>query len=75
MTEYVYPEHFGMATTEAARSEFKKYMEPVTHVYSKGMATGAQAAVSKVRLVQNFMTAVLPVLKSKDYHHATCSKA
>lgn len=48
MTEYVYPEHFGMAATEAERSEFKKFMEPVTHVYSKGMATAAEGAVSKV---------------------------
>lgn len=51
MTEYVYPEHFGMATTEAERSEFKKLMEPVTHVYSKGMATPAEGAVSKVSAV------------------------
>lgn len=48
MTEYVYPEHFGMATTQAERSEFKAFMEPVTHVYSKGMATAAEGAVSKV---------------------------
>eukprot|EP00752_Nemacystus_decipiens_P003907 g3584.t1 len=47
MTEYVYPEWFGMGTTEEDRSDFKKWMEPVTHVYSKGMATLAEGAVSK----------------------------
>ncbi|CAM9123949.1 unnamed protein product [Ectocarpus sp. 12 AP-2014] len=47
MTEYVYPEHLGMAETEEERSEFKRWMEPVTHVYSKGMATPAEGAVSK----------------------------
>lgn len=47
ITEYIYPEHFGMASTEAGRAEFKSWMEPVTHVYSKGMATPQEPAVSK----------------------------
>ncbi len=47
MTEYVYPEWFGMASTEEDKAEFKKWMEPVTHVYSKGMATPVEGAVSK----------------------------
>eukprot|EP00903_Cladosiphon_okamuranus_P005729 g5686.t1 len=47
MTEYVYPEWFEMGTSEDDRSEFKRWMEPVTHVYSKGMATLAEGAVSK----------------------------
>lgn len=45
--EYVYPEHFGMASTEAERAEYMHWMEPVTHVYSKGMATPQEGAVSK----------------------------
>lgn len=36
-----------MASTEAERAEFKRWMEPVTHVYSKGMATPNEPAVSK----------------------------
>lgn len=51
MTEYVYPEWFGMATTEESKAEFKKWMEPVTHVYSKGMATPVEGAVSKASIV------------------------
>lgn len=51
MTEFVYPEWFGMGTTDSDRSEFKSWMEPVTHVYSKGMATLAEGAVSKASAV------------------------
>ncbi|CAM9212422.1 unnamed protein product, partial [Hapterophycus canaliculatus] len=47
MLEHVYPEHFGMATSEEERLEYKRWMEPVTHVYSKGMATPIEDAVSK----------------------------
>lgn len=43
----MYPEHLGMAETDEERSEFKRWMEPVTHVYSKGMATPVEGAVSK----------------------------
>ena len=39
-----------MASTEAERAEFKRWMEPVTHVYSKGMATPQEPAVSKASL-------------------------
>lgn len=51
MTEYVYPVHFGMASTEEEREEYKRWMEPVTHVYSKGMATPKDGAVSKASVV------------------------
>lgn len=57
MTEFVYPEWFGMGTSEANRSEFKRWMEPVTHVYSKGMATVVENAISMVSAV------VLPLLQ------------
>lgn len=36
-----------MASTDEERAEFKRWMEPVTHVYSKGMATPLEPAVSK----------------------------
>lgn len=49
MSEYVYPVHFGMASTAVEREAYKSWMEPVTHVYSKGMATNQEPAVSKVR--------------------------
>lgn len=51
MTEYVYPEWFGMGTSEDEQSKFKRWMEPVTHVYSKGMATLAEGAVSQASTV------------------------
>lgn len=38
-----------MASTEAELEEYKGWMEPVTHVYSKGMATPQEGAISKVR--------------------------
>lgn len=47
IAEYVYPNHFGMASTEAEGQEARRWMEPVTHVYSKGMATLQEGAVSK----------------------------
>lgn len=56
ISEYVYPVHFGMADTEEEREGYKQWMEPVTHVYSKGMATPQEAAVSKVQ------TTTLPLL-------------
>lgn len=41
-----------MASTEEGREEFKAWMEPITHMYSKGMATVQESAVSKVSFSQ-----------------------
>lgn len=44
----MYPVHFGMASSKEEKEEYKVWMEPVTHFYSKGMATAKDGAVSKV---------------------------
>ncbi|CAM9374267.1 unnamed protein product [Choristocarpus tenellus] len=47
LIDYIYPVHFGMEEDGSHKADYPKWMEPVSHYYSKGMGKGDFSEMTK----------------------------